>query len=121
MTSGESTDMENNLSEIIGENIKSYRKAMGYTQKDLSEFLNVSTPSITHYEKGQREVDLVKLNKLADLFNVELSDLLERNEGVISLNAVVAYKKQKLGKGDLDTIAKFRKIVKNYIRLNDGA
>jgi transcriptional regulator with XRE-family HTH domain len=108
------------LQQIIGENIKSYRKVMGFTQQNLADLLGVSAPSITYYEKGQREVDLLKLNKLADLFSIELSDLLEKNDGVISLNAVVAYKKQGLGKGDLDTISKFRKIVKNYIRLNDG-
>lgn len=110
---------EPKLSEIIGKNIKSYRKALGFTQNDLAKFLEVSGPMITYYEQGTRDVNMGNLQKLADLFNIELADLLEENEHVISLNHAVAFKKNSLTNEDLNAIAEFRKIVKNYIKLSE--
>ena len=112
-------NQEKKSSMIIGKNIKSYRKTMGFTQNDLAYFLKISSPMITYYEQGSREVNILNLHKLADLFNIEISDLLEDNEGVISLNSAVAFKKDKLSKSDLSAIAEFRKIIRNYIKLSE--
>ncbi|MFK5883491.1 MAG: helix-turn-helix transcriptional regulator [Candidatus Izemoplasma sp.] len=115
----EQVNQEKKLSEIIGKNIKSYRKALGFTQNDLAKFLKVSSPMITYFEQGTREVNMENLQTLADLFNIEFSDLLEENEHIINLNSAVAFKKDSLTKKDLSAIAEFRKIVKNYIKLSE--
>jgi len=115
----EQGNIEMKLSEIIGKNIKSYRKALGFTQNDLAKFLNVSSTMITYYEQGTRDVSMVNLQKLADLFNIELADLLEENEHIINLNHAVAFKKDSLENKDLKAIAEFRRIVKNYIKLSE--
>ena len=115
----EQVNQKRSLSEIIGNNIKSYRKTLGFTQNDLAKFLKVSNTTITYYEQGTRDINMVNLQKLANLFSIELSDLLEDNEHVINLNSAVAFKKDSLTETDLSAIAEFRKIVKNYIKLSE--
>jgi len=107
------------LNTIIGRNIKSFRTTLGLSQRELADYLSLSTTMVTYYETGQRDISMVNLNKLADLFNVEISYLVEENEGVINLNAAVAFKKDKLTSKDINAIAGFRKIVRNYIKLNE--
>lgn len=111
---------ENELAIIIGNNIKSYRKTLGLTQGELADFLSVTSTMISYYEKGSRDINMENLQKLADLFNIELSDLLENNSHIIELNAAVAFKRDSLKKTDLEAIAKFRRIVKNYIKLSNN-
>lgn len=115
----EQDNQKKTLGEIIGDNIKSYRKTLGFTQNDLAKFLKVSGTMITYYEQGTRDINMDNLQKLANLFNIELSDLLEENEHIINLNSAVAFKKDSLTKNDLSAIAEFRKIVKNYIKLSE--
>lgn len=110
--------LNNSQTNIIGNNILSYRKSMQLTQQDIAEYLGVTRPYITAFEKGNREVSMIHLIKLANLFYIDVSDLLEENESIKSLNSLVAFKKDSLEKNDLNAIADFRKIVKNYLKLS---
>ena len=104
--------------ELVGRNIRSFRKSLGLTQENVADYLGLSPAMINYYENGKREIDIIKLMKLSDLFIVELSDLLDDNPGVININQAVAFKRDKLKEKDLKAIARFRKIIKNYNMLS---
>lgn len=60
----------------IGQNIKHYRTQCHMTQKELAEKLQLSPSAIGMYEQNRRMPDIGVLEKLANIFNISLSDLL---------------------------------------------
>lgn len=57
--------------------IYKYRKAKGWTQRELAERLGVRPPTITQYETGARKPDIVTLKKLAKILDCTTDQLLE--------------------------------------------
>lgn len=64
----------------LSQRIKELRKAKGYTQKELADFLSLAQTSVANYENGTRVPDTEKLQKLADIFEVSLDYLVGRKE-----------------------------------------
>lgn len=62
--------------EVIGRNIKKYRKAAGHTQQDLGSKIGYSDSGISAFENGVNEVDMETLKKIADIYGVTVDDLL---------------------------------------------
>lgn len=66
--------------------------------------------------------NIVELEKFADLLNVDLYDILYNENFDISdkVNQLKSnVKKFNLEQNDLDNIAKFHKIVKNYLKISE--
>jgi transcriptional regulator with XRE-family HTH domain len=101
-----------------GEIIKIFRDRMSLTQEDVSDFLNVSRELISYYENGQREIPLEQLERLADLFGVELEVFFTDNPQKINLEVAFAFRADSIEKDSLQQIADFRRIVLNYLKLN---
>lgn len=103
----------------IGKNIKLMREKFNYSQADIADYLGVKQREmISYYENGEREIPIEKLNKLSDLFGIELVDLLEENPELMKANTAFAFRAEEIDSSDLNEIAAFRKIVKNYIKMN---
>lgn len=58
--------------------IRNLREDADLTQKEMAGFLNLSTRTYAHYEKGTRNIPLDVLIKLADFHNVSIDYLLGR-------------------------------------------
>lgn len=58
------------------ENLKSVRKANGLTQDELAARLNVVRQTISKWEKGLSVPDAEMLIRIAEIFEVSVSDLL---------------------------------------------
>lgn len=68
------------IGRTIGKNIKAFREQFGYTQEHVAGFLEIKDRSLlSHFENGDREISLVYLSKLADLYGVEVEDFMETN------------------------------------------
>ena len=61
---------------MLQQNIKQFRKQKGYTQETLAQELNVVRQTVSKWEKGYSVPDALMLEKMADLFEVSVSDLL---------------------------------------------
>lgn len=61
---------------MLSENIKNLRKTKGITQEELAIRLNVVRQTISKWEKGLSVPDADTLIKLADFFEVSVSELL---------------------------------------------
>lgn len=61
----------------IGAFIKELRKGHGYTQQELAERLNVSDRSVSRWETGTNLPDLSLLVQIADLFEVDVRELID--------------------------------------------
>ena len=69
------------INEIIkvGNNIKRIRKQKNISQKDMAKKLNMPSSTYSNYENNNREPNAATLRKIADILNVDISDLLNLN------------------------------------------
>jgi len=58
--------------------LKGLRIENKLTQQQVANIINVSQRAYAHYEKGDREPDIINLIKLAELFNVPIDILVGR-------------------------------------------
>ena len=100
-----------------GTSIKYYREKLGLTQEHVAKYLGLKREMISYYETGERDIPLKQLHLLADLFGIELIDLLEQDPVATQANVAFAFRSQDITPKDLNGIAHFRKIIKNYVKL----
>jgi transcriptional regulator with XRE-family HTH domain len=106
-----------NTNQITGKNIQALRTKFGLTQEALARYLNTSREQISYYEVGSRPVSSLHLSKLADLFCMNEYDFYEEDMDNRKLNIVFAFRADTLQQTDLVSIAKFKKIVRNYLNM----
>lgn len=98
--------------------IKGLRERYGYTQEKLANFLDVKREMVSFYENNEREVPLEFLEKLSDLFGVELSIFFSETVEEAMAEVVFAFRKDTVSENDMEKLSAFGKIVKNYIKIN---
>lgn len=68
---------------LVGENIRFLRKKRGLTQEELAERINLQQAYIGGVERGERNISMLTLQKIAD--GLEVSPDLVLNFGNINL------------------------------------
>ena len=66
--------------------IKNLREDHDLTQKQLSNFLNISQVAYSYYELNKRNIPLELLCKLADFYNTSVDYLLYRTDNINPYN-----------------------------------
>ncbi|MCR5261965.1 MAG: helix-turn-helix domain-containing protein [Candidatus Gastranaerophilales bacterium] len=100
--------MDNN--KLFGKRIKELRKKNGYTQEQLSEKLGVFQKQIGNIETGTCFTTMNNLEKLSDIFDVEIKDLFDfnhlenRDTAIQKINDILA-------KSSDEEVQKFYKII----------
>ena len=74
------TDEEKELLRKVGENIRQYRTGAGFSQERLSFESNLDRTYIGSVERGERNISIINLSKLAKALNVSISNLIELDE-----------------------------------------
>jgi transcriptional regulator with XRE-family HTH domain len=60
---------------MLGENLRTWRRARGMSQRALAERVGISTRMLALYERGERTPDGETLCAIADALNISLSTL----------------------------------------------
>lgn len=60
----------------LAENIKSIREGKGLLQKDVTIHIGIDKSTYSKIEKGSREVTVAELQKIAQLFQISLDQLV---------------------------------------------
>lgn len=103
---------------LIGKNLAALREKRGLSQEELAGYLGVSRPVISYYENAEREIPLLHLEKLADLYCIEVADLMTEESSLEQQAAIAfAFRAEGLTANDLQNIANFQKVVKNYLKM----
>ncbi len=68
------------------DNLKKARTDKGYTQDMMAKKLNISRPTYTRYETGERKPDYETIKKLADILEVSTDFLIGAEEKKIENN-----------------------------------
>jgi transcriptional regulator with XRE-family HTH domain len=94
--------------QIIAQRIREARKMSGLSQGQVAKMLDLSRPSVTEIEAGNRGVSAEELGRLAEIFEVSVNWLL--GEGTPRLDAhddrlqLAARELKKLKEKDLDRL-----------------
>lgn len=59
------------------EKVKSLREKKGFLQKDVANLLEMSEANYSKKEKGSVKFSIAEIQKLADLFECKIEDLVE--------------------------------------------
>lgn len=78
-----------NKVKVLAANIAAQRTKKGWTQKELADLLHVSKQTISNWETGTKSPRMGKLQQLADIFQLSLSELLSANP--VSFSQEVLY------------------------------
>lgn len=70
--------------EVLGQVIRSIRKAHDLSQEDLSHQSGVGRSFLSQIERGQQAPTVETLFKLADALNTSAADLLAEVEGIVT-------------------------------------
>lgn len=62
---------------IFAENLKYYMDMHDITQKELSEIVGVSAPTVHDWVKGKKYPRMDKIERIANYFGIQKSDLIE--------------------------------------------
>lgn len=73
----------------IGENIRRLREEKGLTQEKVADELDVSYQAVSSWEREEYKPDLDKLMKLAEVFDVSLSALVEDKRKVFKTKEAI--------------------------------
>lgn len=68
--------MKSVINQTIGNTIAKHRKAVGLTQAQLAECLNLSLDAVSRLERGNIGLTVERLVELAEIFGCETADLL---------------------------------------------
>lgn len=73
--------------------IKDLREDRDLTQKDISNYLNISQVAYSYYEINKRSIPLEILSKLADFYNTSTDYLLYRTDEIkpYKISKVIKY------------------------------
>ncbi len=103
---------------IIGKNIREIRERCGFTQTEVAKYLGLNDHvTISYYENAERKIPFEHLTKIADLFGVELAELITEDDKERKVNRIFAFRKDELTENDFNTLAQFNRIVKNYLKM----
>lgn len=64
----------------VYEKIKTMRELKGWTQEDVAEKLELSVAGYSKIERGKTKLNLDKLEQIAQLFNLDIIELLSIND-----------------------------------------
>lgn len=67
--------------DIFAKNLRYYISVSGKTQKELAKIIGVSAPTMHEWCAGKKTPRMDKVQRLANYFNIQNSDLLEDKGG----------------------------------------
>lgn len=63
--------------DVFSKNLKKYMAQSGKNQKEMAEMVGVSAPTFNEWINGKKFPRIDKIQKLADYFGIQKSDLIE--------------------------------------------
>lgn len=69
----------------IHNKIRSIRKTQQWSQEEMAEKLGIAASSYAKIERGATKLNLDKLQKIAEIFNMDATELLSSDKGLVLL------------------------------------
>jgi len=115
------------MNELLGSFIFNRRKELGLSQKDIAEYLNVSIPTVSLWEKNERLPDLSLLGSLARLLKIDFESLINHKNEInndydlnnkFDINNFALYFKQQRKNNNLSLVTLASKLNIRYQKIS---
>lgn len=103
---------------MLSETLKELREKCGYTQQDLANALKIDRSTYTYYETGKTSPSINTVVKLAQIFNVSYSVLLDSNSD-IAAEPKTPYKRKRSSENTAFELNKRERTLLMHFRLLD--
>lgn len=80
----------------INETIRQMREKQGWTQEIMAEKMNMSVNGYANLERGQGKVDWEKLKQLAEIFNINLVQLVEAEQKGLVVHQTLSFQSENI-------------------------
>ncbi len=109
----------NQADNTIGKNIRTLRHKKGWSQEDVATRLGISIPAFSKIETGVTDINLSRLEQIAQIYEVSVAHLLTLDDThiepqLIKLNSI----QQKLGDRESEIAHLQRKVIELYEELH---
>jgi len=104
-------------SKAIGKCLAATRNSLGFTQRQVANYLGTKREAIAYIETGARPITTAMLIKLADLYGYRMSHFLEESRKDEKPHVSTAFRVADLSDSDLETIAEVKRIASNLCSL----
>ncbi|RZK48273.1 MAG: XRE family transcriptional regulator [Pedobacter sp.] len=104
---------------VIGKNIRLLRQKKGWSQGEVAKQLSISIPAFSKIETGITDINISRLEQIANLFQVSTVDLISKEgEHHVAENVAEIYKlKEKLAMKEDEIISLQKKVIDLYEEL----
>ncbi len=104
-------------SRAIGQRLATVRTSLGFTQKQVANYLGTAREGISYLESGARPVTTATLIKLSDLYGYRVSYFIDESDTDETPNVAIAFRTSDLSESDLTIIAEVKRIASNLCSL----
>jgi transcriptional regulator with XRE-family HTH domain len=102
------------LEKTTGEKIKALRQKLYKNQKEVADALGISIPAYSKIETDITDINLSRLQQIADLFSVSAASLLPGKDGLEEVNAGNELAKSQIGDLQIQVINLQGKLINAY-------
>lgn len=106
------------MNPTIASNILAFREELRLSQEQLASYLGCKREMISYYETGERQVPISVLERLSDIFGIEVAVFLEEHACRNAARLHGAFRGSDLTDEDLLQIAAFKRVIKNFVRMD---
>lgn len=75
------TEERQSIISAMGKRLCAFRKARGFTQKEIAKILGVTERTYAGYERGEHDIGIEKAILLAPLYRTTLKNLIDYKKG----------------------------------------
>jgi transcriptional regulator with XRE-family HTH domain len=102
----------------VGQNIRTLRMKYGWSLRDAARRLDISTSALSKIETGVTDVNLSRLEQIADIFGVNLIQLWELNfEDAAARETNLSIARKKVSELEMEIATFQRKVILLYEKL----
>ena len=107
------------MKKTISNNLRIWRNKYGYSQEKIAIYLGITRENISYFESGEREIPIKHLEKLSDLFGVSPVTFYDDSKLNNEFEIAFAFRnKENISNETMHNIARFQKIISNYMKMN---
>ena len=112
--------VKNNTLESVGGRIKKLRIKRGWSQQILAKSLGISIPAVSKIESGVTDINLSRLEQIANIYHVNVEQLLSSVEqSAADYPFSFEFLQQKLKEREIEINNLQRKVISLYEQLNE--
>jgi transcriptional regulator with XRE-family HTH domain len=106
----------------IGQNIRAIRHQRGWSQEDVANRLGISIPAFSKIETGVTDVNLSRLEQIADIYEIEVVQILAfESEEVEQQPSNLSLLQKKLTDRESEIVNLQRKVILLYEELRNAS